>query len=89
MKSPFPFSLGAIGPVDRVARQGVQMNALTKTIGTALIVGVLSMSISACQKEEGPMERAGKDVDQAVEKAGEKMEEVGDSIQDAAKDGKQ
>jgi hypothetical protein len=40
-----------------------------------------------CQKE-GPAEKAGKEVDQAVEKVGQQMEKVGDSIKDAVKDEK-
>ncbi len=60
------------------------MNCLTKAISTALLVGLLGVSMAACQKQEGPVERAGKEVDQAVEKAGQKIEQAGDSIQNAA-----
>jgi len=56
-----------------------------KSVGTALSMCVLLASISACQKQEGPAERAGKDVDKAVEKVGEKIEQAGENIQDAAK----
>jgi hypothetical protein len=35
-----------------------------------------------CQKE-GPAEKAGKEVDKAVEKVGQQMERAGDSIKDA------
>lgn len=55
-----------------------------KNIGAALAMCALLAAISGCQKE-GPVEKAGKDVDQAVEKAGEKMEKAGENIQDAAK----
>ena len=49
-----------------------------------LAAGVLSMGLSACQKE-GPAERAGKEVDKTVEKVGQQIEKAGDKIQDAAK----
>jgi len=64
------------------------MKALVKAVGTALVLGVLLTSISACQKPEGPAERAGKAVDNAVDEAGRQIEKAGDDIQDAAKEGK-
>ena len=39
-----------------------------------------------CEKKEGPVERAGKQIDKAVEKAGQQIEKAGEKIQDAAKD---
>ncbi len=56
-----------------------------KIFSAALGVTALLAALSGCQKQEGPAERAGKDVDQAVEKVGEQIEKAGDSIQDAAK----
>lgn len=56
-----------------------------KTISTVLGMGALLVVLSACQKQEGPAERAGKQVDETVEKAGQQIEKAGDSIQDAAK----
>lgn len=49
---------------------------------------LLAGGLAACEKREGPMERAGKQVDQAVEKTGKKIEQAGDKIQDAARDAK-
>jgi hypothetical protein len=60
-----------------------------KTIGAALIMGALLVTLSACQKKEGPAEQAGKQIDQATEKVGEQVEKTGDQIQDAAKGDKQ
>jgi hypothetical protein len=54
-----------------------------KMIGTAVAVGALLAALSGCQKQEGPAERAGKQVDNAVEHVGDKMEQAGDSIKDA------
>ena len=53
-------------------------------VSTALIVGMLLVALSACQEKEGPVEKAGKEVDQAAQQAGEKIEEAGEKIQDAA-----
>lgn len=63
------------------------MNKLIKTAGAALVIGVLFATLPGCQKE-GPAERAGKEVDQTVEKVGQQIEKAGDSIQDAAKSDK-
>lgn len=61
------------------------MTKLGKTVSAALVMTVLLAALSGCQKQEGPAEHAGKEVDQAVEKVGEQVEKAGDSIQDAAK----
>lgn len=63
------------------------MNRLIKTAGAALFIGVLIATVPGCQKE-GPAERAGKEVDQTVEKVGQQIEKAGDSIQDATKGNK-
>lgn len=55
---------------------------------TALVMGVLLAGLSACKKEEGPAERAGKALDNAVQEAGKKVEQAGEKIQDAAKEAK-
>ena len=59
-----------------------------KTLSTALIMTALLVALFGCQKQEGPAERAGKEVDKAVESAGQKLEKAGQNIQDAAKDAK-
>ena len=58
---------------------------LSNTVSTALIMGALLVALSGCDRNEGPVEKAGKKVDQAAEQAGEKIEEAGEKIQDAAK----
>jgi len=40
--------------------------------------------LAGCERE-GPAEGAGKEVDKAVDKAGQQIEKAGDRIQDAAK----
>ena len=54
----------------------------------ALALSVLVFGLTGCEKKEGPMERAGKQVDKAVESAGKQVEKAGEKIQDAAKDAK-
>ncbi len=58
---------------------------LTHTLGAALVAGALLVVLPGCQKQEGPAERAGKEVDKVVDKAGQQIEKAGNSIQDAAK----
>ncbi len=55
-----------------------------KNILSAMLVGVLVAALSGCQKQEGPAEKAGKDVDKASEKVGQKIEQAGENIKDAA-----
>lgn len=58
---------------------------LGKTLSAVLITSALIAVLSSCQKQEGPAEQAGKEVDKAVEKIGQQIEKAGDSIQDVAK----
>ena len=58
---------------------------LGRIFSAVLILGATLAALSACQKQEGPMERAGKDLDKAVENVGQQVEKAGDNIQDAAK----
>jgi hypothetical protein len=41
--------------------------------------------LGGCPQKEGPGERAGKAVDSAAEKAGQKIEKAGQAVQDTAK----
>ena len=63
------------------------MRKFVQSVITAVIMIVLIVGLSGCKKE-GPMERAGKKVDQTVEKAGEQIEKAGESVKDAVKDAK-
>ena len=56
-----------------------------KTLTTALIMTALLAALFGCQKQEGPAEKAGRQVDKAVESVGQQVEKAGDAIQDAAK----
>ena len=58
---------------------------IVQTMRAALVMSALLVALPGCEKQEGPMEQAGKKVDQGVEKAGEQIEKAGDRIQDATK----
>lgn len=46
-----------------------------KSIAAALAMAMLVVGLCGCEKE-GPLERAGKQVDKTVEKAGDKIEDA-------------
>ena len=55
-----------------------------KTLGAALLISALLVALSGCEKQEGPMEKAGESIDNATESVGEHIENAGEAIQDAA-----
>lgn len=72
------------------------MAKISTNIVAALMVVTLISIISGCKQKEGPMERAGKEIDKAaektgqqinkaVEKTGEKVENAGDKIKNSVK----
>jgi hypothetical protein len=56
---------------------------LITIIGTALITGAFVIALSGCGSQEGPAEKAGKQVDKAVEHVGQQTEKAGAAIKDA------
>jgi hypothetical protein len=73
------------------------MTKICRSLIAALLLGSLVAGVSGCQKKEGPLERAGKEIDRAAEKTGqqiekaidktgEKIDQAGEKIKDAAKD---
>jgi uncharacterized lipoprotein YehR (DUF1307 family) len=55
------------------------------SLGSVLFASALLIALSGCQKDEGPAEKAGKSMDEAAQAVGEKVEDAGDAMQDAAK----
>jgi hypothetical protein len=53
------------------------------TIGTALVSGALFVALSGCERQEGPAEKAGRQLDTAIENVGKQTEKAGAEIQDA------
>lgn len=47
-----------------------------------------ALSMAACQRNEGPAERAGKSIDNAANTAERKVENAGDKVKDAVNDAK-
>ncbi|MDP2759372.1 MAG: hypothetical protein Q8O64_03060 [Sideroxyarcus sp.] len=64
------------------------MMKFEKYVATMFAMGILVAALSGCQKQEGPAEHAGKEIDKAIEKTGQQIEKEGDKIEDAAKDAK-
>ena len=64
------------------------MTKIGNSIGAALATIILVAGLSACEKKEGPAERAGKEIDKSVESVGQHVEKAGQDIQNAAKDAK-
>jgi len=64
------------------------MKSLGQWSSAILAMSILVFGLSACEKKEGPAERAGKEIDKTVQSAGQQVEKVGQQIQDAAKDAK-
>ena len=64
------------------------MTKVLSNVGAVLAVLVLISGLSACEKKEGPAERAGKAIDNTVQSAGQQIAKAGEKIQDAAKDAK-
>lgn len=54
-------------------------------VAAAVAASVLLVALGSCQKQEGPAEHAGKQIDKATEKVGDQVEKAGDSVKDAAK----
>ena len=49
---------------------------------SAVTLGCFVIGLWGCE-QEGPAEKAGKQIDQSIEKAGEKIEEAGDKIRES------
>ena len=62
------------------------MTKIRSSFCAVLAVSFLTLGVSACERNEGPAERAGKKLDKAVENTGQQIEKAGQKIQDVAKD---
>jgi hypothetical protein len=71
------------------------MRKLSASTSAAVVMTALLLALSGCQKQAGPAEKAGKEIDKAAEQAGEKVdkagkklgegvEKAGEKVQDAA-----
>jgi uncharacterized protein YcfJ len=55
----------------------------------AAAIGTLIAGLSGCQRQEGPVEHAGKEIDKVIGTVGQNVEKAGEKIQDAARGAKQ
>jgi hypothetical protein len=78
--------------------RGRRFRSFTVTIraaSVAVLAAALTLGLSACEKK-GPVERAGEEVDEAVdtlknggkETPADKLDDAGDNVREAAKDAK-
>ena len=56
-----------------------------KALSALVLVSAFFVSAYGCQEKEGPVEKAGKEVDKAAAAVGQQIEKAGENIQDAAK----
>ncbi len=56
-----------------------------KSVMTVTAASAFAMVLAACPQKEGPAEHAGKEVDKAMDKAGQQIEKAGEKVQDVAK----
>ncbi len=61
------------------------MTIRANNLKTVLLLGALLGGLSACEKQ-GPMEKAGENVDEALEKTADKIEEIGEDVRDGVSD---
>ena len=55
-----------------------------KTFTAAVAAMAVLAALYGCEKKEGPMEKAGKEVDKAAATAGQNIEKAGEKVKDAA-----
>jgi hypothetical protein len=60
------------------------MAYIRRSVIAVLVLGIVMAGVSGCKKE-GPMERSGKEIDRAAEKAGDKIEQAGDKLKESVK----
>lgn len=60
------------------------MNKSKSKIASVLTLGVLSIALLGCEKE-GPAEKAGKEIDQAIGSAEGKIQSLGKELESALK----
>ena len=58
-------------------------NLLLKKLPVLLVLIYLVGGLAACQEKEGPAEKAGKKIDQTMEKMGNQIEDARDKVKDA------
>ncbi|HSC68929.1 MAG TPA: hypothetical protein VLC79_14625 [Cellvibrio sp.] len=52
----------------------------------AFIIGLLALPLAACDSNDGPTEKAGEKVDNALDNTRDKLDDAGDKIKDGVED---
>ena len=58
--------------------------AFLKGIMPVMVALVFVIAVSGCQKQEGPMEKAGKKADEGIEATKDAMKEAGEKVKEGA-----
>jgi hypothetical protein len=61
------------------------MFGIERRPSSVLLAVLLTVTVGGCGRQAGPVEQVGKDIDSAVEKAGDQLEKTGDAIDDATR----
>lgn len=56
-----------------------------QTFGAALMASALFLAVPGCERQ-GPAEQVGERIDNAAEKAGDKLEKAGEAIKESVQD---
>jgi hypothetical protein len=78
--------MGKGGPAEPSREVGVKK--LFRFIIGTVIAALIIAGPAGCQKQEGPAEKAGKQIDESVEKGGEQLQEAGKEVEKSG-EGKQ
>ncbi|KEZ78121.1 hypothetical protein [Salinisphaera hydrothermalis] len=62
------------------------MNKKISTLLIAAILGLTTLTLAACDNDDGPAEKAGQKIDNAADNTSDAMEDAGDKASDAADD---
>ena len=54
-----------------------------------LLFAAIALALPACQREEGPGEKAGRAVDEAMRDAGKAFEEAGEEVDEAMREARE
>lgn len=61
------------------------MSGTSNKFVSAIFLGALVLALGGCKKEEGPAEKAGKEIDKVISGAGAQLESLGKEIQGGVK----
>ncbi|MYN14284.1 hypothetical protein GSY71_14165 [Pusillimonas sp. TS35] len=61
------------------------MIACISRVFAVLVLGAAVLATTGCQKEEGPAEKAGKEIDKAMTEAGKQMQAAESKLREAFK----